>query len=185
MWSVRNSEFQHARCCSASARRSIPAALDFFSAIPPPMPLLVCCLGTWPHVYVWGVTPLLPVKYTPKVRRPYLSPKLKARILGPSVLSVTILLQGSNILSIQWYPCTMYLPSTRLRSLPLMRLWMAFMLGSLSSVLCTWSVTRLPLVVVSTFYPIIVSHMSIFQVYPWRFSPQYWIYWHEYPFCCW
>ena len=81
MWSVNKGGVQHARFRSASAWRGSTAALYLFAAIFQSIPLLVCCLSTWPHVCVLGVPPLLSVKYIPTIRLPSLSLKLIVQLL--------------------------------------------------------------------------------------------------------
>ena len=157
IWSVDKGDVWHVRCCSAISQRSLPADLDIFVAIFHSMPLLVYFMSSWIHVCVWGVPPLLPLQSTPTIMLPYPSLKLIVCLLSFSVLSVKILSLGSMLIYIKCFPGPLYLPSTLLRILPLMCLWMTFILGPLSSVRCTWLVMRLPLVVVAALPTPIVS----------------------------
>ena len=120
-------------------------------------PLLVCCIITWPHICVCGVSTIFPVQPTLTIMLPYLSMKLIVHLLGFYVLSVMILLLITILVSIKWVTGTLYHPPTPLCSLPMMRLRMPCMMGTLASVIWTWSFIRLPLVVVASFRPLIVS----------------------------
>ena len=165
-WSVNSGDVWHDICRSASSWRSLPASFDFFAAIFLFMPLVVYFLGTWPHVYIGWVTPILPVQSNPKVRLTYINLKLIAYRLSSSMLSVMLLLKGYIIISKKWVTVPLYLPSKLLRSLNLTCLLIPCMPVPLSSVMCTFSVPRLPLVVVSALLPPIVSMLPIFSGLP-------------------
>ena len=83
--------------------------------------------------------------------------KIDIVTFSPFYILVTIWPLRSIIFSIQWFPVPMYLPSTLFCSPPPICLWMSCMMGPLASVLLTWTVLWLLLVIVSVFRPPIFS----------------------------
>ena len=159
MLSVDKGDFWNERCRIYSEQRSLTSTLDIFADIFQSMPMLACYMSKQTHVCVWGVPPLLLVISIQTERLPYIGLKLIVWLLGFYVLLVTIWPLGSIIVSIQWVPGPLYLPSKLRPSLLLMCLWIPCILGPLASVMCTWLVLQLTLIVVSIFCSSIVSLM--------------------------
>ena len=120
MWVVDSGDVRHAHCHSASSWRSLPSALDLFTDIS-------SFLSTVGVLYDYMETCLcLRGTYTPSST---IHLKSKSAISKSEIYSVTFgfffvisdyLLQGSILVSIQWYSGHMYLPPTLLISLTLM-----------------------------------------------------------------
>ena len=138
MWSVDKGDFWNERCRIYSEQRSLTSTLDIFADIFQSMPMLACYMSKQTHVCVWGVPPLLLVISIQTERLPYIGLKLIVWLLGFSALLVTIWYLGSIFVYIKCVPGLLYLPSTIQLSLPLMRLLMPCIPGTLGSVLRTW-----------------------------------------------